>query len=212
MKKLVSLNISQIKQVKWQDRIITTGIFKNPTDEKLKVQGVNIIGDDQADRSAHGGANKAIYAYPVEHYPYWKGQFPNNKLPYGMFGENLTTQGLLESDIFVGDRIRIGTTELIAVQPRVPCYKLGIRFGTQSIIKKFYQSDFSGIYFKIAQSGEIQVGDEIKIIEKDPLGVSIRDVLNIIKGQASVDQIKKANLAKHIPARLKNQLQNVLKR
>ncbi|OLS27699.1 MAG: hypothetical protein HeimC2_10590 [Candidatus Heimdallarchaeota archaeon LC_2] len=209
-KKLVSLNVSQIKQVLWKGKEITTGIFKEPVTEKVSVRGVNITGDDQADRSVHGGVNKAIYSYPTEHYPFWKKHFLEKELPYGMFGENLSTQGLLETETHVGDRIKIGTTELIAVQPRMPCYKLGIRFETQNIIKKFYQSNFSGIYFKIAKEGEIQVGDTITIIEKDPLRVSIKDIFDIIRGQGTADQYENAVHAKHLPSGLKIQIQQLL--
>ncbi len=208
--KIVSLNISQIKHVEWKGRTITTGIFKESTDEILDVKGVNIVGDEQADRSVHGGIDKAVYAYPVEHYPYWRKLYPDMKLPYGMFGENLTVQGLLESDVFVGDRIQIGTTELIAVQPRMPCYKLGIRFGNQSIIKKFYQSDFPGIYFKIAKEGKLQVGDPINILKKDPFQVSIKNIFDIIRGQASTSQFEKAIQLEHLPSHLKKQIQDAI--
>ena len=208
--KLVSLNISQIKKVEWKGKVITTGIFKEPVSDKLNVRGVNIVGDDQADRSVHGGSDKAIYGYPMEHYHYWRNQFPDKKLPYGMFGENLTMQGLLETDVCVGDRIRIGNTELIAVQPRSPCYKLGIRFETQSIIKKFYQSGFPGIYFKILKDGEMQVGDKIDLVKKDPLQVSIKDVFDILKGQASVDLFERASDLMHLPSWLRKQIQEAL--
>lgn len=209
-KKIVSLNISQIKHVEWKGRIITTGIFKKPSEKILEVKGVNIVGDEQADKSVHGGINKAIYAYPMEHYSFWRNLYPDMKLPYGIFGENLSLQGLLESEVFVGDRIQIGTTELIAVQPRMPCYKLGIRFGTQSIIKKFYQSDFPGIYFKIAKEGKLQVGDPIKILKKDPLQVSIKNIFDIIRGQASTSQFEKAIQLEHLPSNLKTQIQDAI--
>jgi MOSC domain-containing protein YiiM len=201
--KVLSVNISQIKKIRYKNQTITTGIFKESTMDTLKVRGVNIEGDDQADRSVHGGENKAIYVYPSEHYSYWKMQYPEKNLPFGMFGENLTTEGMIENEINVGDIFRIGTTEIIAVQPRMPCYKLGIKFDDPGVIRKFVNAPYPGIYFKIKKEGELKVGDEIKLIHKDQEKISVLDIYNILRRKAEIGLIKKSVSLRYLPNELK---------
>jgi MOSC domain-containing protein YiiM len=140
---------------------------------------LNLEGDRQADLTVHGGPDKAVYAYSVEHYEYWQSVFPDLAMPNGMFGENLTVEGLMENEINVGDVFRIGSATVIATQPRMPCYKLGIKFGRMDVIKKFLASGRSGIYFKVSKEGEVATGDSIDQITKDPNRITISDIVRL---------------------------------
>jgi MOSC domain-containing protein YiiM len=177
--KLLSLNVGLPRQVNFQNEIVTTGIFKEPVSGPLKLQKLNLDGDKQADLTVHGGADKAVYAYPEEHYSYWNNKLPGMPLPWGMFGENFTTQGLLEEMVNIGDQFQVGTAKVVATQPRMPCYKLGVKFGRMDIIKKFLASGLTGIYFKVMKEGELEQGDEIKLIKKDENKVTIKDIYRL---------------------------------
>lgn len=175
--RVLSVNVGLPRLVEYHGEPVSTGIFKEPVEGLVKVGELNLEGDRQADLSVHGGYYKAVYAYPSEHYPFWRDEYPDMDLPYGMFGENLTTEGLTEKTVNVGDRLRIGTAEFAVTQPRLPCFKLGIRFGRVDIIKKFFKSGFSGFYLSIEKTGELQAGDSIEIIERVANGDSIAEVL-----------------------------------
>lgn len=140
---------------------------------------LNLDGDRQADLSVHGGVSKAVYGYPSEHYDFWKSELPEMKLPYGMFGENFTTEGLFEDAVNVGDRFRAGEAELMATEPRLPCYKLGIKFGSSDIIKRFLQSRRTGFYFAVVREGEVKAGDEIELVSRDENGITIADLTRL---------------------------------
>jgi MOSC domain-containing protein YiiM len=142
--KILSVNVGLAKEVTWQGKLVTTGIFKEPVNAPVMLRTLNLDGDQQADLTVHGGVNKAVYAYPSEHYGYWRAELPGVDLPWGMFGENFTTEGLLEEAVYIGDRFRIGGTEVMATEPRMPCYKLGIKFGRADIIKRFLASRRTG--------------------------------------------------------------------
>ncbi|HEV8537807.1 MAG TPA: MOSC domain-containing protein [Bacteroidota bacterium] len=175
--KLISVNVSLPKEVQWEEGTVSTAIFKEPVRHRVKVYRRNLEGDKQADQTVHGGPDKAIYAYASEHYDRWKKDLRRADLPWGMFGENLTISGgLFESEIFIGDRFAIGTAELMAIQPRMPCYKLGIRFGTQRIVKQFAQSRRYGVYFRVIKEGELGAGDPVKLLGRNLQTVSIQDV------------------------------------
>ena len=176
--KILSINVGLPKEVKWKGQTVITGIFKSPAKGVLKVDKINIFGDKQADLKNHGGINKAIYLYPFEHYQYWKETLNVNDLPFGAFGENLTTLGILESEINIGDYLKIGTAEFAAVQPRLPCYKLGIRFNDAAMVAKFYESKRFGIYLKVTKAGKISPGDEIEIISRDPGNIKVAEIIN----------------------------------
>lgn len=140
---------------------------------------LNLDGDRQADLRVHGGISKAVYAYPVEHYAFWKQELPEMDLPYGMFGENFTTEGLLEAALNVGDRFRIGEAELMVTEPRMPCYKLGIKFGRSDIIKRFLQSRRTGFYLAVLQEGKVAAGDAVELLSRDPNNVSVADITRL---------------------------------
>ncbi len=141
------------------------------------VRTLNLDGDRQADLSVHGGPTKAVYAYPSEHYEYWTRELPETKLPWGMFGENLTTAGLLERELNIGDKLRVGSAILMATEPRLPCYKLGIKFGRADVVKRFLASQRTGFYFAVLKEGEVGVGDTIEIIEKSNNSLTVSDII-----------------------------------
>src|ERR1044072_7317644 len=156
--KIISLNVGLPREIVYKDRRIVTGIFKEPVEGRIRARKLNLDGDRQADLKVHGGPEKAVYVYPSEHYDFWKSELPDMDLPWGMFGENFTTTGLLETEVHIGDRFRIGTAELMVTQPRMPCYKLGIRFGRDDIIKRFLASERTGFYSSVLKEGEVGAG------------------------------------------------------
>jgi MOSC domain-containing protein YiiM len=182
--KLVSVNVGLPREVIWKGKTVTTGIFKEPVEGRVKVRFLNLDEDRQADLTVHGGLDKAIYAYPVEHYEYWRGELPEMELPWGMFGENLTTVGLLEDRVNIGDRFRIGTAEVMVTQPRMPCYKLGIKFGRANIVKQFLDSRLTGFYFSVLQEGEVGVGDVMELISRDENNVTVADITRLYVRQS----------------------------
>ncbi|MGH9931492.1 MAG: MOSC domain-containing protein [Pyrinomonadaceae bacterium] len=177
--KLISLNVALPRIVESNGEPVTTGIFKEPVEGPVMLRTLNLDGDKQADLSVHGGVSKAVYAYPVEHYEFWKRELPEMDLPYGMFGENFTTEGLLEDAVNVGDRFRLGEAELMVTEPRMPCYKLGIKFGRTDIIKKFLQSRRTGFYFAVMKEGEVKAGDEIEPLSRDGNDITIADITRL---------------------------------
>ncbi|HYO05517.1 MAG TPA: MOSC domain-containing protein, partial [Phototrophicaceae bacterium] len=154
--KVLSVNVGLPRKVIFNGQPITTAIFKDPVNGPVTLRKLNLDGDRQADLTVHGGVDKAVYSYPAEHYGYWRKQFPNTDLAWGMFGENFTTEGLMEDTVNVGDHLQIGSATLVASQPRMPCYKLGVRFGTMDIIRRFLASGRPGIYFRVLKEGEVQ--------------------------------------------------------
>src|SRR5919109_1030211 len=154
MPKILSVNVSLPKEIDFDRQKVTTGIFKEPVEGRVMMRTLNLDGDRQADLSVHGGPEKAVYVYPSEHYEFWKRELPDMELPWGMFGENLTTTGLFETEVNIGDRFRVGAAEVMVTQPRMPCYKLGIRFGRVDIIKRFLISERSGFYLSVLKEGE----------------------------------------------------------
>ena len=171
--KLVALSVGGPRDVEWQGERVRTSIFKDRVAGVRRVAGFNIDGDRQSDLSVHGGRYKAVYAYPSEHYPFWRNELSEPDLAFGGFGENLTTEGLTERDVCIGDRFRIGTVELSVTQPRQPCFKLGIRRNRLDIVRLFHRSGRSGFYFSIEREGELQEGDAIELVARDERKVSV---------------------------------------
>lgn len=200
MKAVVSINVGPPQNVHWKGRMIRTGIFKAPVKGPLRVHRLNLEGDGQADLRAHGGWAKAVYAYPAEHYPHWQREYPNLSLPWGMFGENLTTRGLLEDHVYIGDRFRIGTVELVATQPRLPCYKLSIRFGREDMVKRFLQSNRPGIYFSVVKEGTIDVGNPIELVDREQKQVTIPDIVGLyVHDKDDIEGLFQAVAVKALP-------------
>ncbi len=176
---LVSLQVGVPRTVHQDGQEVSTGIFKSPVAGRVRMRSLNLDGDRQADLTVHGGQDKAVYAYPSEHYPFWKKELPGVDLPWGAFGENLTTSGLLETGVFLGDRYPIGTAEVVVTQPRLPCFKLNLKFGRDDMIKRFLASRRTGFYFRVLREGEVGAGDEIVRVHQDENRVSVTDVLNL---------------------------------
>jgi len=174
--RIVSLNVGLPRTIFWKNREVTTGIFKEAVKGPVALRRFNLDGDRQADLENHGGKVKAVYAYPSEHYESWGNELPEMKLPWGVFGENLTTEGLREESAHIGDQFRIGTAVVLVTQPRLPCYKLGLRFGRDDIVKRFLESKRSGIYFSVVEEGLINTGDAIVPLHVEQNGVTVADI------------------------------------
>jgi MOSC domain-containing protein YiiM len=177
--RLISVNVGQPRRVLWKGRTVTTGIFKEPVAGRVPVLRHNLQGDAQADLEVHGGEYKAVYLYPAEHYAIWRRELPDMELPWGMFGENLTTEGVLEATTRIGDRLGIGTAVLRVTEPRMPCFKLGLRFGRDDIIKRFLASGRTGLYAAVEQEGEVEAGETITLISRDKDAVTVADLTRV---------------------------------
>ena len=201
--KLVSVNTGLPREVNWHGRIVTTGIFKQPIEGQVAVRNLNLDGDRQADLTVHGGEYKAVYCYPVAHYDYWTRELPGQQLPMGMFGENFTTDGLLEDSVYIGDQFSVGSAEVIVTQPRLPCYKLGVRFQSDDMVKRFLASGRTGFYLAVTHEGEVGAGDEIKVIDQDPNRVPVSEItrLYITKryGDDEVSSVRRAMRVAALP-------------
>jgi MOSC domain-containing protein YiiM len=177
--KILSVNVGLPMEVTSQGKLVSTGIFKKPVKAPIMLRALNLDGDGQADLTVHGGATKAVYAYPSEHYDYWRDELPGVDLSWGMFGENFTTEGLLEESVYIGDRFQIGDTEVTVTEPRMPCYKLGIKFGRPDIIKRFLASRRTGFYFAVVRGGMVGAGDAIELIGREQKEVSVADITRL---------------------------------
>jgi MOSC domain-containing protein YiiM len=182
--KVVSVNVGLPREVLWKGASVSTGIFKSPVEGLVPIKRLNLRGDQQADLSVHGGVHKAVYGYPLEHYAYWRSELPEVELGWGAFGENLTTEGLDEKTLHVGDRLRVGSALLVVAQPRIPCYKLTIRFDRDDMVKRFVASNTSGFYFSVLEEGEVEAGSEIEIVHRDPEKVAVSDISDLYYGKS----------------------------
>jgi len=184
----------------WNGQTVSTGIYKTPVEGRVVLRALNLDGDRQADLTVHGGLTKAAYAYPSEHYAYWQGELPGTELPWGMFGENFTTEGLDESGVRIGDRFRIGSAEVTVTVPRMPCYKLGIKFGRADMVKRFMASGRTGFYFSVQREGEVGAGDEVEPLGRDEVGVTVADVSRLYaRGEGDVETLRRAVALEALP-------------
>lgn len=196
--KILSLNVGLPREVVAGDRLVRTSIFKSPVAGRIAIRDNNLAGDQQSDLSVHGGRAKAVYVYPHEHYRFWEAQLPDIALQFGNFGENLTTEGLREDDVHVGDRLRIGSAEFVVTQPRMPCYKLGIRFGRPDMVKRFLESRRSGFYLAVVQEGDVAAGDSLEILERHHAAIAIPELLAMyLKEAVNPERLREAT---EIPA------------
>ncbi|HLZ24731.1 MAG TPA: MOSC domain-containing protein [Ktedonobacterales bacterium] len=211
--RVVSVQVGRPRTVLSKGRDVSTAIFKQPVTGRLMLRRLNLDGDEQADLTVHGGPEKAVYVYPVEHYPFWHAEYPEMGLPHGMFGENLTIEGLLENEVNVGDTFRIGGAEVVATQPRMPCYKLGIKFGRDDILKRFLRSRRTGWYFSVSREGQIGPGDSIERLSRDPHGLAITDVTRIyVEDRGNMDLLHRALAVPALPASWRDYFQECLDR
>jgi MOSC domain-containing protein YiiM len=217
--RLVSVNTGMPCEVRWHGRIVTTGIFKEPVDGRVALRRLNLDGDRQADLTVHGGAHKAVYCYSLAHYEYWKKEFAAQKtgglaewagreLPMGMFGENFTIiddggKGSLEESVHLGDRFSVGTAHVAVTQPRLPCYKLGVRFGSDDRVKRFLPSGRTGFYVTVLREGEVGAGDEMKLMEREANAVAVSEItrLYVAKrfGEAEIRAVRRALRVEELP-------------
>jgi len=174
--KLVSLNMARPRLIVYQGQTINTGIFKEPVAGPVQLRTLNLDGDRQADLTVHGGPNKAVYGYPSEHYSFWRQELPGMNLPWGMFGENFTTTGLVEDELHVGDRFQIGSSIVTVRQPRIPCYKLAAKFQRDDILERFLLSGRSGFYFSVEQEGSVAVDDDFQLLQRNAGGITIAEM------------------------------------
>ncbi len=200
--KIVSVNVSLPKPVEWRGRRIMTGIYKEPVAGRIAVRRLNLAGDGQADLSVHGGVHKAVYAYPCEHYPFWRQELGLTDLPWGAFGENLTTEGWWEDEIHIGDRFRAGTAEFLVTQPRSPCFKLAMKFDRDDLVESFLENVRPGLYLSVAQEGEVAAGDAFERIAEDENHITVTDIYRLYadrKTRPDPDLLRRASELKALP-------------
>ena len=183
--KVISVNVGRPRQVEWKGTTATTAIFKDPVAGPVAVKETNLAGDQQADLMVHGGPEKAVYLYPSEHYEYWQAQLHPTQLTYGAFGENLTTEGISEESLHIGDELEIGSARFQVRQPRTPCWKLSLRFDRDDMTRRFYQSRRFGAYLSVLREGVLQAGDEIRLVSEDANGVSVADIVRLFTRDAT---------------------------
>jgi MOSC domain-containing protein YiiM len=183
--KLISVNVGLPREVEWRGKTVPTSIFKAPVFGSVRVEKLNLDGDRQSDLSVHGGRDKAVYAYPSEHYAFWRTQLPGVDLAWGAFGENFTTEGLLEDHVCIGDQVRCGSAELVVTQPRMPCFKLGIRFGRPDMVKRFQRSGRPGFYLAVLREGEAGAGDPIELVAGQQDRVSVAEIARMYTDDAA---------------------------
>jgi MOSC domain-containing protein YiiM len=198
---VLSVNVGLPRTVAWKGRTVVTGIFKEPVAGSVAIRRLNLEGDRQADLTVHGGPEKAVYAYPAEYYSFWRAQFPEMELPCGMFGENLTIEGLLEESVHIGDRFQVGSAHLAVTQPRLPCYKLGLKFGRDDILKRFLQSGLTGFYFAVLKEGEVAAGDPIRLLHRDEHQVKVADITRLYRqDRHNLDLLRRVVAVEALPA------------
>jgi MOSC domain-containing protein YiiM len=177
--KLVSVSTGLPREVTWRGRKVITAIYKQPVEGRVALRKLNLDGDRQADLSVHGGEYKAVYCYPLAHYEHWKRELPGRELPMAIFGENFTTDGLLEDSVHLGDQLSVGSAEVVVTQPRLPCYKLGVRFESDDMLKRFLASGRTGFYLAVTREGEVGAGDEIEVIARDSNAVPVSAITRL---------------------------------
>src|SRR5437667_10446723 len=201
--KLVSVNTGLPRNVTWHGRNVTTGIFKQAVQGRVALRKLNLDGDRQADLTVHGGEHKAVYCYPVAHYDYWKVELPGRELPMGSFGENFTADGFLEDSVHLGDRFSVGTAEVVVTQPRLPCYKLGIRVESDDMVKRFLASRRTGFYVAVVREGEVGAGDEVKVMAQEANAVAVSEITHLYVtkryGEAEIRAVRRALRVEELP-------------
>ncbi|MEN8375524.1 MAG: MOSC domain-containing protein [Gemmatimonadota bacterium] len=187
--RVISVNVGLPREVTWRGRSVTTGIFKSPVEGPVALRRHNLEGDRQADLSVHGGPTKAVYVYPTQHYDYWRAELEDEDLSWGGFGENLTVEGVATDDVWaeeavsIGDEFRVGSARLVVTEPRMPCFKLGIRFGRADMVRRFLKSRRTGFYFGVVEEGVVQAGDLVERIVEHPAGLRVADVTRLYTTQ-----------------------------
>ncbi len=209
--RLVSINVGRPRDVEWRGKTVRTSIFKDPVAGPVQVHKLNLAGDEQSDLSVHGGVDKAVYAYPSEHYAYWREQLPGMEFPWGAFGENLTTEGLSEESLRIGDRLKIGSGEFVVTQPRLPCFKLGVRFGRPDMVKRFLKSGRSGFYLAVLREGTISSEDPIQLLSEAQPGVTVAEISRLYtEDEGEQDLLRRAVEVAALPESWRDYFRNRL--
>jgi MOSC domain-containing protein YiiM len=191
--KIISLNVARPRLFFYKGTTINTGIFKQPVSGPVALRALNLDGDRQADLSVHGGPNKAVYAYPSEHYPFWRQEFPEMNLPWGTFGENFTTSGVAEDDLHIGARFQIGSAIVMVRQPRTPCQKLAAKFQRDDILERFLLSGRSGFYLSVEQEGLVEAGNAFELLDRNADGITISEMNCLyVREKYNQDLLRKA--------------------
>jgi MOSC domain-containing protein YiiM len=205
--KVVSVNVGLPREVVWKGMTVQTAIFKAPVAGAVAIRELNLAGDQQADLAVHGGSEKAVYGYPAEHYEYWRGQLPDISFSWGAFGENLTTEGLWEDTLCIGGLFRVGSAVLQVTQPRMPCYKLQLRFNRDDMIKRFLVTGRSGFYFSVIDPGDVGAGSKVEVLDRDPHSVTVADIVSLYLGQRrDPELLQRAMNVTSLPENWKTQL------
>ena len=213
MMRVCSVNVGEPREVMWNGRKVLTGIFKEPVEGQVTVRRLNLEGDGQADLTVHGGPEMAVYAYPSESYAFWRGQFPEMTLPWGMFGENLTVEGLREDAVHVGDHFQVGSAHLMVTQPRMPCYKLGMKFGRDDMIERFLKSGLTGFYCAVLKEGEVAAGDPIRLLQRDKHQVSVSTLTSLYReDKSNVDVLRRVLAVEVLSEEWRQRLEGRLRR
>ena len=198
--KVLSISVGLPREAEWKGKMVSTAIYKEPVSGPVLLGRLNLEGDRQADLSVHGGPTKVVYTYPSEHYDFWRSELPEMELAWGAFGENFTTEGLEEESVHIGDVFQLGTTRLVVTEPRMPCFKLAIRFGRADIVKRFLHSQRSGFYFGVEQEGTVKAGDEFERLSTDPQQLKVADVTRLYTtAKDNVDLLLKAVATSPLP-------------
>lgn len=210
--KIISVNVGGPREVEWHGRRVRTSIWKTPVEGRVLVGGHNLEGDQQSDLRVHGGPDKAVYAYPHEHYDDWRRERPELSFPRGAFGENLTTEGLLEGELRIGDHLRVGSAEFRVSEPRMPCYKLGVRFGRDDMVKLFLESGRSGFYLAVVKEGEVGAGDAVSFTSRADHPVTVADVATLLGRDAEdPDLLRRVLAAPALPESLRDHFRERLR-
>ena len=195
----------------WRGERVTTGIFKEPVVGPVMLRTLNLGGDRQADLSVHGGPTKAVYVYPAEHYAFWSAELPDTQLQHGAFGENFTMEGLAEDEANIGDRFRVGDAELEITEPRLPCFKLAVKFGRSDMVKRFLMSRRTGFYLRVLREGAVEAGNAIITISRDEHRVSVADVARLYAFEPDdLDVLRRALRVKALPHRWRDRFREQL--
>lgn len=209
--KLVSVQVGRSRTVQWRGKPVSTGIYKEPVAGRIMVHRFNLDGDQQADLTVHGGLDKAVYVYPVEHYATWAQELERSRFSFGQFGENFTVEGMREETVYLGDIFRIGDTQLEVTQPRVPCYKLGVKMGSMQFPKRFLASGRTGYYMRVLEEGEVGAGDSIEPIKTDPERMTIRQAVRLaFFEQGDIAMLEKALRIQALSAEWRSMFQEQL--
>lgn len=209
--KIISTNIAKPTIIEWRGQKVETGIYKYAVEGPIFLGSDDVANDYVIDRRYHGGSDKACYLYSADHYPFWQNKYPNQDWKWGMFGENLTVLGLNESEIRIGDRFQIGNAIVQVTQPRQPCFKLGVRFGDQSVVSDFWTLPYSGVYVRVLSQGEVKTGDEMILMERDPDSLSVSQVFSIFhSNKENLELIQKAIAEPFIAASCRRDIEKLL--